>query len=101
MLEWLTRGSFPISLPELSNSGCRPGKARGSPPFTLGVFTISLATPTKTNPLSDWAAIAVPLAHVSDGLPVIPAASAVHQAVTSSVAFPHPNTRSPAPPLLV
>ena len=35
MLEWLTRGSFPIRIPELSNSGCRPGKAGGSPTFTL------------------------------------------------------------------
>ena len=28
-------GGFPTPLPELSNSGCRPGKAGGSPPFTL------------------------------------------------------------------
>ena len=35
MLEWLTRGSFPIRIPELSNSGCRPGKFGGSPTFTL------------------------------------------------------------------
>ena len=34
MLERLT-GEFPALLPELSNSGCRPGKAGGSPPFTL------------------------------------------------------------------
>ena len=27
---------FLIPLPELSNSGCRPGKAGGSPPLTLG-----------------------------------------------------------------
>ena len=38
MLEWLTPGSFPIRIPELSNSGCRPGKARGSPTFTLAGF---------------------------------------------------------------
>ena len=37
MLERLTRGSFPISRPELSNPGCRPGKAGGSPTFTLGL----------------------------------------------------------------
>ena len=36
MLERLTRGSFPIRLPVLSNSGCRPGKAGGSPTTTLG-----------------------------------------------------------------
>ena len=29
---------FLIPLPELSNSGCRPGKAGGSPPLTLAVF---------------------------------------------------------------
>ena len=29
-------GEFLIPLPELSNSGCRPGTAGGSPPFTLG-----------------------------------------------------------------
>ena len=37
MLERLTRGSFPISRPELSNPGCRPGKAGGSPTFTLAL----------------------------------------------------------------
>ena len=35
MLERLTQGSFPIRLPVLSNSGCRPGKAGGSPTITL------------------------------------------------------------------
>ena len=44
MLERLTRGSFPISRPELSNPGCRPGKAGGSPTFTL-------ATAAATDPI--------------------------------------------------
>ena len=35
MLERLTQGSFPIRFPVLSNSGCRPGKAGGSPTITL------------------------------------------------------------------
>ena len=41
MLERLTRGSFPISRPELSNPGCRPGKAGGSPTFTLDEIEVT------------------------------------------------------------
>ena len=37
MLGGSRRRELPTPLPELSNSGCRPGKAGGSPPFTLDV----------------------------------------------------------------
>ena len=37
-------GEFPALLPELSNSGCRPGKAGGSPPLTLDEFKADFET---------------------------------------------------------
>ena len=61
---------FLIPLPELSNSGCRPGKAGGSPPLTLAFLgvdtTVSLDSSTADENASASDSLRIPRSTIDD-----------------------------------